>query len=384
MAGYWVRHRLLFTIALSVLLSVLVSLLFVFPHIEQKASQYNAQSIYRNTDIDFIVPEPSVDQAEKLPGTNGVKAVFPFYLTTTPVEANGKSRDTTIIIAEESQNTDITMYNTKRLIQSSEALIDHPIYVDWQFLHDTNSHLGDSISFNIGDDRFDCSIAAVYETNSIYDGGAVLVQLPHSQIEKIRQRSVNNGYSAMYVLANDYDACQSYLTTDYRPLGRLKNRDQFKDDEAYQIHYEAIVSSDYSNEITDFRVRKNSLNDATSIIRICLSVMLTILFLIGFNWIMAQRGCEYVYFTRHCIPKGQDIKPYYTISFVAEIVLCLLFYFIVMMISIRTSRNYIPSNAIGVEIIVVPISVIICEIACLFFNRSRMKVEDAKARNSVE
>lgn len=78
MSGYWVRHRLLPTLVLCVAVGLVSSLLFAFPYVNQQANTYNSQSIYKNSDVDFIAPEPSFDQVQELPGTNGIDKVFPF------------------------------------------------------------------------------------------------------------------------------------------------------------------------------------------------------------------------------------------------------------------------------------------------------------------
>ena len=48
-----------------------------------------------------------------------------------------------------------------------------------------------------------------------------------------------------------------------------------------------------------------------------LVVVVAIAVIIAFNVIMSNRGCEKEYFTRRSIPNGQDVKPYYVISFIA-------------------------------------------------------------------
>ena len=57
MTGYWIRHRALLSIFLSAVISVVAGLLFVFPFISQIADNYNSQSVYKNTSIDFIAPD---------------------------------------------------------------------------------------------------------------------------------------------------------------------------------------------------------------------------------------------------------------------------------------------------------------------------------------
>ena len=58
MTGYWVRHRMFFSVILCVVSAMVAGLLFAFPYINQQAGDYNSQSIYKNSIMDFIVPEP--------------------------------------------------------------------------------------------------------------------------------------------------------------------------------------------------------------------------------------------------------------------------------------------------------------------------------------
>ena len=89
---------------------------------------------------------------------------------------------------------------------------------------------------------------------------------------------------------------QAYLTKDYRPLGRLKDRDRFDSDEQYQVHYDAIMESGYANEITDFRVKETSLDKKVSPLMIWIGTALSAVLIIAFNVIMAKRGSEKGYF----------------------------------------------------------------------------------------
>lgn len=369
MTSYWVRHRALFTVILSVCLALVMGLLFAIPYYEQKADIYDAQSLYRNTNIDFVVPEPSFDQVNELPGTNGISGVFPYYLTKTSVTTNGKNRTTTVLIADNHQQLDRTMYNQARLIETSSITTDYPVLVDYQFCLDTGAKLGGVVSFSIGENLQEYIITAIYETNSLYDGGAILVQVPAERIEAIRQQSKNKGYSGMFVTASDYDTCRLYLTTDYRPLGRLHDREQFDSDEQYQIHYDAIMSSGYANEITDFRIRENTLEQGAGTAMVWIASFLALVAIIAFNILMRSRGCEKAYFTKYSIPRGQDVSPYYTISFASEIVLCIASYAAVMVVGLQSSSRYIPKSVLDFSIAIFPIAVILAEIISLILNR---------------
>lgn len=368
MIGYWFRQRALLTLVVCTATAFVASC-FAYSHIIQQAGYYNSQSIYKNTEIDFIIPEPSFDQVNDLPGTNGIDMVFPFFLTKTEVNVNGTSRTTTILLSDKIQDIDFTMYNQARIIEKSNVEYENPILVDWQFAHDTSAHIGDTVSFTIGGNIVEYNIYAVYETNSVYDGGAILAAISEEQKESITQQSSNNGYSGMYISASNYEICRTYLTTDYRPLGRLRNRELFSDDDQYQVHYDAIMSSGYANEITDFRIRENNYDDS-GFLRVVLGALVSAVIMIIFNIWMNGRGCERAYFTKHCIPKGQNVKPYYTTAFLIETILLVVLYAVFLVMRIRRADEFIPKSAIGIEIVIIPAAILLIEIISLGINRS--------------
>lgn len=384
MGGYWTRHRLLPSFILAVAIAAITGFLFVSPFVEQRASSYNAQSVYKNSDTDFIAPEPSFDQVSELPGTNGIDKVFPYYLTKTEVRVNDKSRTTTVLMSDQFQNVDMTMYNGKRLIEKASGSANNPIFADWQFCHDTGAALGDTVSFSLGGSNVEFSIAAIYETNSIYDGGAILAEITPEQKDVIAANAKSNGYSGMYISASDYNACHTYLMADYRPLGRLKDRDQFDSEDQYKLHYDAIMSSGYANEITDFKVRENDLDSRQSPLLILIGALFTLAAIIVFNALMANRGCEKGYFKKFCIPKGQNVKSYYTISFVFELIFSTALFAAAMALKIRFSREYISSGAYGIWVAIIPAAIIIGEIISLSMNNSKVAVITAKVKAEME
>lgn len=368
MVGYWTRQRLFLTVILAITVAVTTVFLFVFPCIEQNAILYNGQSVYKNTSIDFVVPEPSFDQVSVISGTNGVASVFPYYLTNASVNFRGIIRTSTVLISDQENDLDMTMYNSKRLIRKSNVDYDNPIIVDWQFCHDTSADIGDTITIDIMNQRIDYSICAVYETNTLYSGGALLIQATPDQIDLIRNQSASNGFSGMFVVADDYDICRQYLVTDYRPLGRLRSRDQFSSDEQYQIHYDAIMSLGFSNEITDLRIMESSVTGAKRDMLIWLGAILSFVIITIFNFVLRKRGCEKAYFTKYCILNGKNVKPYYVISFVVESVLCLTLFAIILLIRLSRADDYIPAFATGIGWIAIPIAIILAESINLVLN----------------
>lgn len=370
MTGYWVRHRLFYSVLLSGFVAIITAVLFVFPYFEQQAEAYNLQSVYKNSEIDFIVPEPSFEQVRDLPGTNGIDTVFPYFLTKTQVEVNGRNRITTVLLSNQLQDVEKTMYSSARIIEKAQEEYDNPIAVDWQFYNDTEAKVGDIVSFSIGEDKVEYKISSIYETNSVYDGGAILAPISDEQKELIASRSKNSGYSGMYVISNNYEVCKSFLLTDYRPLGRLKNREKFDSDEQYQIHYDAIMNSGFANEITDFRIKKINTIDAPSMITLWLGIILTLVIAIIYNIVMRKRGCEQVYFTQNIIPKGINVKVYYYISFVVEVLLFIIVYFVSILFRVRFSNTYMQQQLFDWKVLVIPFTFVLVEILMMLTNNS--------------
>lgn len=369
MGGYWFRHRSVATLVVAAVVGLVSGLLFIFPYISQEANLYNTQSIYNNSEMDFVAPEPSFEQVAGIKDTNSIDKVFPYFLTKTQVNANGKSRTTTVLLSDQFENIDITMYNQARLIEKSNSNYDNGILVDWQFCKDTGAGLDDTVSFAIDGNQVEFKISAIYETNGLYDGGAVLAKISSEQRDSIMEKSKNSGYSGMYVKSNDYTACKTYLTTDYRPLGRLKSREQFDSDEQYQVHYDAIMASGYANEITDFRVRESN-KSGNNILMLVLAAALSFVALLIFNIVMSKRGCEKTYFMKNCIPKGQNVKPYYNVSFIMELVLTLALMVGAVIFRVNSYSEYIPKNAFDIIILIVPGTVVVTEVICLMMNHS--------------
>lgn len=387
MGGHWIRHRLLLSIVLCCVVTLVSVLLFVFPYIISSSETYNQQSIYKNSDMDFIVPEPSFEQVSQLPGTQGIDKVFPFYKTTSLVTINNQTRSTNVLLTDQMNNVDITMYCSNRLIKGSNKQYNNPVLIDWQFAHDTNAKIGDIITITIGENNVDYTVSAIYETNSLYEGGAILAPITAEQKESISNNSKNSGYSAMYVSASDYSTCQTYLKTEYRPLGRLKDRDLFDSDEQYQIHYDAIMSSGFANEITDLRIKESNLSIKTSPLLIWIASAIVMVCIIAYNIFMKSRGSEKVYFKDFCIPKGLDVKPYYSISFIFELVLPIIGYIALLVFKIITSTVYIPNSSIfTIWLLCVPAVILVANIVNLISNNAMIAkfIKEYKKKKKAE
>jgi len=395
MKRYWIIHRFLYTFIFCVVITTVEALFFVYPLVNQKAGIYNEQSVYKNSDIDFIAPEPSFEQVSEIVGNSGIECVFPFYLTKTEVNTNGKTRTTTVLLSDQYENIDMTMYNEKRLIKKSDTKYENSVMVDWQFCKDTSASIGDEIEFSIAGEKRKYNICAIYETNSIYDGGAILAIINDDLKNEIVEQSKNNGYSGMYIKANDYNLCKSFLTTEYRPLGRLKDKSEFDDEDQYLVHYHAIMDTAYANEITDFTVKEKDIDSSSNIYLVYVGGVIIFVLLICFNILMARRGCEKNYFKKHCIPVGKNVKPYYRISVELECLFSIITYALALGYKYIFSKEYISKKSIGCYIFIIPIIILISEVISFVKNNlminaaikenNKLKMYDAiKEKNNID
>ena len=276
----------------------------------------------------------------------------------------------------------MTMYSPARLIKKSNESYEHPIYVDWQFFKYTSAEIGDSVTFSLGGEKKEYRIAAVYETNSVYEGGAVLAPINEAEFAAIIDRSDSSGYSGMYIASTDYAACRTFLTSEYRPLGRLRDRDEFDSDEQYQVHYSAIMESGYANEITDFRLKEASLDKFNDALIVWIGAIISCTVLIVANIIMSNRGSEKGYFSKHCIPNGQNVKPYYGCVFLFNIIFSLLLYGIIFYMVITMSSDYVAPKALTMALIIIPLAIVLSESVNLIINLSMVKDMVIKSREN--
>jgi hypothetical protein len=368
MKYYWLRHRLPFAVVFVCTAVLFIGLISVYPYIDRQASEYNAQSVFVNTSFDFIAPDPSFEQIADITGKNGIAQLFPFYATKTTVSVNGHTRSTQVLLSDQFENVDMTMYNEARLIEKSDRAYENPILVDWQFCKDTSASIGDVVSIPLGNNTTEFTVSAIYETNAIYGGGAVLAKISTAERDAIAKNAKSNGYSGAYIVASDYSKCRTYLITDYRPLGRLKDRAVFDSDEAYNIHFHAIMDSGFANEITDLKVKESSLkaeqNDSLLWVGTAIAFVLFIVFAI----VMSKRASEWGYFTKHCIPAGLDVKPFYACSFLFEVILFAVLFMLSLMVLRNMVNQFIPAGTIDTKFAIIPIAVVIADAIGIFIS----------------
>lgn len=352
MLKYWAKNRMLFDILLSVILVVVAAFAFIIPMFNNLGEARLNTSLYENEKLNFDVPSPSYDQVTQMEEENFIASVFPYFYTKTSLYIGDKTRETNLFFSPAFGNLDQTMYNESRLIETAKQTYSNPILVDYQFVQDTGAKIGSIVSVKFGLTKIDFQVSAIYETNIYYDGGAVMAKWEGLQKDTIMAFSPRLVYSGAYVQSADYQQCKNYFEKEYKPYGRLKGRSDFATQEAYDIHYNAFMSANYANEITDFSVKgqeafaeAKSKESIANVYTILPHIIIAVV-LIVYNLIMWLRKSERCYFSKRKVSGGGSAVVYYLISIFVQAVFIIGGMTVVSFVVPSKMAIYIPSEII--------------------------------------
>ena len=379
MFKYWIKNRFLLDLIVPCVLVLLMVFAFITPMYNGIGEATLTQSIYKNEKMDFDIPSPSFAQIEQLENESFIESVFPYYYTEVDVSVNGKTRETNIFFSDAMEKLGQTMYCSSRMIEKSNKDFENPILVDYQFVKDTGAKLGDTVSVTFGATKIDFQIAAIYETNTYYDGGAVMAYWGGLQKEAIMAMSPNLIYSGAYVQAAQYSQCKQYFDTQYKPYGRLRDASEFATQEAYETHYNAFMSASYANEITDFSVqakdaasKAESKTDAANR-NILLACGIALAVMLIFNLLLWVRGSERVYFAKRKVHGAGNVVVYYLVSTIFQAAILIGGITAAIMILPSVSEFYIPTEVVTTKSIIFIIAMAIISIIVLVENMALAK-----------
>ena len=236
---------------IMLLVSCLCSFIFIKGNLEQAAQKNSFESVYVNTSIDFIVPGPSNSQIEELENTigNGIKAITPYYETTTTIDINGSSINGTTILFPFAGKMEYTPYGPARITSGATELKGGDAIVDQTYIEKNGCSINDKVSISIAGQDYTFQITSIAETNTYYTSGTIALILTEVEARQLEEAGIR--YSAAYVSADDMSACESYLYSEYKPLSRLKDRSEFDSEDVYNQHLQDFNEADWTKEITN-------------------------------------------------------------------------------------------------------------------------------------
>ena len=361
---------------IMLLVSCLCSFVFVKGNLEQAARKSSFESIYVNTNIDYIVPGPSNSQMNELESTdgNGINAVTPYYETTTTIDINRRSVNGTTILFPFAEKMKYTPYGQARITSGASELKGGDAVVDQTYIERYGCAIGDSVSISIAGWDYSFKITSVAETNTYYNNGTIALILTEDGAHQIEEAGIR--YSAAYISADDVTTCESYLYSEYKPLSRLKDRSEFDSEDVYNQHLQNFNEADWSKEITNCQENYKVLsvkyeNVQTGIwINIVIMAIIVALVIIVFNAILLTNSSIKSFMKTFLVKKSgtkDAVKAFYKTGITANvIVFCIacifLFAFLarqahVSLLSIQALNCIIPVlTAVIVSMIMIGVS----------------------------
>lgn len=244
--------RLCISVIVATVVSILCSFLFVKNGIDLPVERYNDTSIYIHSACNFIIPSPGLEQVDELEKNDFIDHVEPYFYTETTAKIKDKEVDSNVIMIDDVKSLEHSPYTKQRLIDGTLGN-SHSAIVDFSFSKVNHVKVGDTIEIMFGLQKYSYKVSAICETNTMYNGGVVLVNWTAEEKQSVIEfASAKLNYSGAWIVSGNHLQCENYLMNDYKPLGRLKDRSEFSSDEAYQIHLEAFNNADFSAEIIDF------------------------------------------------------------------------------------------------------------------------------------
>lgn len=264
MARYWLRNRLAVSTIGIMLVTLTTFLVFINSNIINIANTYNETSVFIGSSIDFDVPSPSNNQVIELELMEHIERVIPYIYTNKSVriDSSNSLSNVGVLLLDNFDSIDLTMYNTSRLIEGKSSYSDNPILVDYRFIKSSGLYLGDVVQIDFGGSLISFTIHGIYETNTYYQSYTI-IGLWQGEQKTITENNLGRelNYSGAYIVSSNISTTDTYLTSQYKPYGRLRDRSEFDTDDAYQIHYDAFMTGNYANEITNFTSLMESAQD---------------------------------------------------------------------------------------------------------------------------
>ena len=352
MIRYWIKNRLYLDIAVPAITLLLVAVAFISPMLSGIGDAALIRGVYGNDKLDFNVSTPSHAQIDELESLPFIESVFPYYYRETDLTVNGVTKDTIIYFSDRFDRLDQTMYCESRLIERAREEYDNPLLIDFEFAKQTGAGLGDTVSAVFGGVRVEFQVAAIYETNTYKGGCAVLAKWEGAQKDAISAMPGRLIYSGAYIDSTNHSQCEQYLKTEYKPLGRLKDRSEFSSEEAYLRHYNGFMSASYANELTDFSeegaepLRLSAKKAASTDQYLILACVVTAAVMLAANLLVWLRGSEKDYFASRKLLGAKSLGVYYLSSSATQAAVLILGSLATMLILPALSDVYIPRGAL--------------------------------------
>lgn len=386
---------------IMLLVSCLCSFVFVKGNLMKAASKSCFESIYLNTNIDYIVPPPSDSQIDDLENTegNGIRAVTPYYETTTTININGKPVNETAIIFPFVGKMQNTPYCPARITHGSKELQCNDAIVDQTCVDRYGCAIGDTVSISIVDKEYTFRISSISEANTFCNNGTIALILTEDEARQFSEAGIR--YSAAYISADNKDACKAYLYSVYKPLSRLKDRSKFDSEDVYNQHLQNFNEADWSKEITNCLENYSALGVKYQNIQmsiwtniIVMAIIVAIVFVV-FNAVLLTNRDIKIFMKILLIKKNgtkDTVKTFYKSGIIANlIVFCIAFTTLFVFLAMQAHVSLLDLQAVNCIVPIltaIVVSVIMIRVSCRYVeNHYKIRVikkKDLKERVLVK
>ncbi len=236
------RFISLFSVVLHLIVLLMV-FLFFGNKIAVDKSEFNDKNEFNsNCSSNFIVYGLSDEQKTEYSDLECVDFIYSYYLYETSLTIGNDSYKNSIYIYQDS-NTAKTPFDNTRLIEKSSN--ENPIYIDYSFAKKFDLKINDLIKLKLGQSMVDFKISGIYKTNFLDDTHIMILYDDYKSIINSFFPEFKTNYS--YIYANDENAFDTYLKTNYIPKAFMLDRNDFESEIDYLIYLENYNSKDYYN-----------------------------------------------------------------------------------------------------------------------------------------
>lgn len=342
--NFWIKNRAFVGILCSIITAFCAILFFARPSVNAINESYNRCSLLMNSDMSFQIPSPSKNQLKALLKKGIISDYFSYYYTETKASVGKKSFDVVLLMSDTMNRIGFTMYSEKRIVsEGSEGQSVNYAYIDQQFAKRTGVGIGDKVSISIAGKTVDLVVTRIYENNTEFDKSVILCEYTGKQ-KNIYESAVSHvSYSGAFVRSDNISAAQNSFQ-NYIPEGKLRSRNEFDTDAAYNSFNNAIKDSDYSLEIVAYD-SKNALSNfnktKNDICRKFTLEMLAFVFVIIIeNIILLNRKKEKDLFAE--LRNRSSIKTYRIMALFSELTFSLLIIYFGLKLLSFSVDSYLP------------------------------------------
>jgi len=298
----------------ALVVSFLCALFAVQPAIKAIAKKYTASLFANETRFLFQIPSPSGEQISEIRGMTFVNKVNPYYDLFSSVKINNsvvlQNYPVMLIDSEDVDSFPIT----SEILRIKGGATQNPLaFVDYAFANKFNARIGDTLTIQVREQEISVPVLCIlqnctdYMPNQIGDSGSIILAFTENIFTDIEQHIGRNlSYSGAYLSANSRDFARNYFRT-YKPLARLRDNADFRDEAAYRAYLADFYAASYEPEIRDLSLLNLSAENVNPLVNAIITAVLVLLTVVVIT-LASFSGGRVTAFIEQKIKNGANLK----------------------------------------------------------------------------